>query len=48
MPITLTYEDGLSPDDNVAFRDISQTLNMFANDEYAQLTADIDLDDEPL
>jgi hypothetical protein len=48
LPVTLTYEDGFMPDDDVAFRDLSMAFSMFANDEYAQVEADINLDDEAL
>lgn len=42
----LLFEDTVGPDEDVAFRDI--TLNMGLDIGTAILTADIDLDDEPL
>jgi len=46
LPHTITYEDGFLQQQSVAFRDIAETFNMFANDTNAQMTLNINLDDE--
>jgi len=48
LPTSLTFDDGFLPFGDVAFRDIVQTLNMFNNDTDAQMTANIDLDEDEL
>jgi hypothetical protein len=45
LPHTVTYEDGFLQQQSVAFRDIAQTLKLFADDE-AEMTTNINLDDE--
>lgn len=47
LPVVINYSDGFLIQPETAFRDISQTLKLFA-DEEAQMTLDIDLDEEPL
>ena len=47
IPDTITYEDGFLPLNDVAFRDIAQTLRLF-NDSEAEMTVNINLDEEEL
>jgi hypothetical protein len=44
LPHTITYEDGFLVQQSVAFRDIAQTLKLFADDQ-AEMTANINLDE---
>lgn len=46
LPGVVTYEDGFINTQDVAFRDILATFKLFADDE-AEMTANINLDDEP-
>ena len=46
LPHTITFEDGFLVQQDVAFRDIAETFNMFANDTAAQMELNINLDDE--
>lgn len=47
LPGAITFEDGFINTQDVAFRDIEATFKLF-NDDEAEMTANIDLDDEPL
>jgi len=47
IPGSITYEDGFLQQPDVAFRDIAQTLKLF-NDSEAEMTVNINLDEEPL
>lgn len=47
VPSLITYEDGFLQQPDVAFRDIEQTLKLFA-DDYAEMTVNINLDEEEL
>ncbi|GAF75588.1 unnamed protein product [marine sediment metagenome] len=47
LPTVLTLEDGFLQPNDVAFRDIEQTLKLF-NDDVALMTSDINLDEEPV
>jgi hypothetical protein len=47
LPGAITFEDGFMDRKDVAFRDIEATFKLF-NDSEAEMTVNIDLDDEPL
>lgn len=47
LPLVINYSDGFSIQPNAAFRDISQTLNAFGDDQ-AQMISNIDLDEDPV
>lgn len=47
LPDTITYEDGFLIREDVAFRDITQTLKLF-NDTEAEMVVNINLDESPL
>ena len=47
LPGAITFEDGFINKEDVAFRDIEAAFKLF-NDDEAEMTANINLDDEPL
>jgi len=47
LPGVINYEDGFLQSPDVAFRDMTQTLKLFADDE-AEMVSNINLDDSPL